>query len=141
MSYLVDTNIYSAVIGEHPDATIESWLEGNETRVYTSAITIAELGRGVQRMTPSRRRTKIAAGLEALIESMEDRILRFDTRTALAWAELYTRLERAGTLLPLADSYIAAIAKRHDLVVATDNTKDFDRAGIPTFNPFNPLED
>lgn len=136
MSYLVDTNVYSAVIREDPDTVIESWLEVNQADLYTSAITIAELGRGVQRMPASRRRAKIAAGLHALIESMDDRILRFDTRAALTWAELYTRLERAGTLLPLADSYIAAIAKRHGLTVASDNTKDFDRAGVRTFNPF-----
>jgi toxin FitB len=136
MSYLVDTNIYSAVIREQPDPAIESWWEEYQPDLYTSSITIAELARGVQRLPQSRRRAKIAAGLDALIESMDDRILRFDTRAALAWAELYTRLERVGILLPLADSYIAAIAKRHNLTVASDDIKDFGRAGVRTLNPF-----
>ena len=135
MSYLVDTNIYSAVIGERPEAAMESWLAMHQDDLYTSAITIAELGRGVHRLRPGRRRVKIAAGLEALIQNMGDRILRFDTRAAMTWAELYTRFERAGTMLPLVDSYIAAIAKRHGLTVVTDNTRDFDRAGIRTLNP------
>jgi toxin FitB len=136
MSYLVDTNIYSAVIRERPDPAIESWLERYQADLYTSSITIAELARGVQRLPQSRRRAKITAGLDALIESMDDRILRFDTRAALTWAELYSRLERAGILLPLAGSYIAAIAKRHNLTVASGDTKDFGRAGVRTINPF-----
>jgi predicted nucleic acid-binding protein len=34
------------------------------------------------------------------------------------------------------DSYIAAIARRHNLTIATGNVKDFQRPGIEVFDPF-----
>ena len=38
--------------------------------------------------------------------------------------------------MPVEDSYIAAIAIRHNLTVATGNEKDFRRPGTKLFNPF-----
>jgi predicted nucleic acid-binding protein len=48
----------------------------------------------------------------------------------------YHQLEEFGQLMPVEDSYIAAIARRHNLTVATGNEKDFRRPGIKVFNPF-----
>jgi toxin FitB len=41
--------------------------------------------------------------------------------------------------MPLADSYIAATARRHGLTVVTGNDRDFRRAGVEVFNPFEEL--
>jgi len=38
--------------------------------------------------------------------------------------------------MPLADRFIAATARRHGLVVATGNDRDFRRPGVKVFNPF-----
>ena len=38
--------------------------------------------------------------------------------------------------MPVTDSLIAATARAHGLTVATRNVKDFERAGVPVFNPF-----
>jgi predicted nucleic acid-binding protein len=38
--------------------------------------------------------------------------------------------------MPVEDSYIAAIARRHNLTIATGNVKDFRRPGIEVFDPF-----
>jgi predicted nucleic acid-binding protein len=42
--------------------------------------------------------------------------------------------------LPVEDGYIAAIARRHNLTVATGNVKDFQRPGVKVFNPFSENE-
>jgi predicted nucleic acid-binding protein len=42
----------------------------------------------------------------------------------------------AGKRMPVEDSYIAAIARRHNLTIATGNVKDFQRPGIKVFDPF-----
>jgi predicted nucleic acid-binding protein len=42
--------------------------------------------------------------------------------------------------MPVEDSYIAAIARRHNLTIATGNVKDFRRPGIKVFNPFEAIE-
>jgi predicted nucleic acid-binding protein len=41
-----------------------------------------------------------------------------------------------GRPMPVEESYIAAIARRHNLIVATGNSKDFRRPGIKVHNPF-----
>jgi predicted nucleic acid-binding protein len=41
-----------------------------------------------------------------------------------------------GSAIPLEDSYIAAVARRNNLTIATGNVKDFQRPGIKAFDPF-----
>jgi predicted nucleic acid-binding protein len=48
--------------------------------------------------------------------------------------------QAAGQPMPVEDSYIAAIAHRHNLTVVTGNAKDFQRPGIKIFNPFEELD-
>jgi hypothetical protein len=42
--------------------------------------------------------------------------------------------------MPVEDSNIAAIARRHNLIIATGNVKDFQRPGIKIFNPSTRIE-
>jgi len=37
--------------------------------------------------------------------------------------------------MPMPDSFIAATARRHNLVIATRNTEDYTRPGLKVFNP------
>jgi len=136
MSYLLDTNVFSAVLAETPDAKVESWLARNVNDVYTSAITIGEIAYGIERLPASRKRSRIGTGFERVIQEMGDRILRFDTRAGLTWGRLQAALESQGKKMPLEDSYIAAIAARHNLTVITRNLADFRNAPIKAQNPF-----
>lgn len=47
------------------------------------------------------------------------------------------RIDQAGRRMPVEDSYIAATARRHNLIIVTGNDKDFRRPGIKVFNPFH----
>jgi len=38
--------------------------------------------------------------------------------------------------MPIKDSLIAATALTHGLIVATRNRSDFEKAGVPTVDPF-----
>lgn len=40
--------------------------------------------------------------------------------------------------MPIKDSLIAATALTHDLIVATRNGADFEKAGVQIVNPFLP---
>ena len=70
---------------------------------------------------------------------MRGRVLSFNSAVAHVWAEQQHLLDAAGTKMPVEDSYIAAIARRHNLVITTGNEKDFDRPGLRVFNPFREL--
>ncbi len=84
-----------------------------------------------------KQRLALQTWLTHLIEAMHGRILGFNVSTAHVWAELQRQLQAAGNAMPVEDSYIAAIARRHNLTVVTGNLKDFQRPGIKVFDPFN----
>jgi len=67
---------------------------------------------------------------------MSGRVLAYNTRVAETWGEMMADLERRGHTMSLTDSLIAAIAKRHNLTLATRNTSDFAHAGLRLLNPF-----
>jgi predicted nucleic acid-binding protein len=62
--------------------------------------------------------------------------LPWEAETGLRWAALLASLRAAGRAMPVKDSLIAATALVHDLVVATRNRADFDKAGVKVVNPF-----
>jgi len=55
---------------------------------------------------------------------------------AHVWADQQYQPQAAGKPMPIEDSYIAAIARRHNLTIATGHVKDFQRPGIKVFDPF-----
>jgi toxin FitB len=136
VSYLVDTNVFAAVMTERPDPLVLGWVTDNHPELYTSSLTIGEISFGVERLPSGRKRTRLQSGLDELIRSMGDRILRFDTRVALIWGKLRADLARSGTLMQAEDTYVAAVALRHQLTIATRNSRDFERAGVRILNPF-----
>lgn len=132
---LLDTDVLSATARPGCPQELIEWLRINQGQLYTSSISIAELSFGVQRLPAGRKKHALDQWLAQLIETMGDHILRFDTRVAVTWGKLQTDLERQAKKMPIEDSYIAAIALRHNLIIATRNTADFDRSGIETINP------
>ncbi len=55
------------------------------------------------------------------------------------WAEQERLLDKAGQRMPVEDSYIAGIARRHGLTIATGNDQDFRHLGLKVFNPLKEL--
>ena len=111
-------------------------MEQNRESLYTSAITIAELSYGIEKLAIGQTQDRLRAWFEQVLSEWGERILRFDTRVARTWGRLEAALRRQGTRVPVVDSYIAAVALSHSLAVATRNEIDFKRAGLRTVNPF-----
>ncbi|MDP9004136.1 MAG: hypothetical protein M3N12_05020 [Verrucomicrobiota bacterium] len=80
----------------------------------------------------------LQAWLTRLIAALHGRILGFNVTAAQVWADQEHVLKSAGLSMPVEDSFIAAIARRHNLVIATGNEKDFRPPGLKVFNPFKP---
>jgi predicted nucleic acid-binding protein len=135
VSWLLDADVLSQAAKTNADPAVLSWLEQHESDCYTSTIVIAQIAFWIRSKT-GRQRIKLQTWLEESIAAMEGRILSFNTAVAHVWADQQVMLEKAGRKMPIEDSYIAAIARRHNLTVATGNEKDFHRPGIKVFNPF-----
>jgi len=139
VSWLLDADVLSQPAKKHGDPRVLAWLEKEKEGCYTSAIVIAQLAFWV-RTKRGKQREALQAWLTRLIDAMHGRILGFNVSVAHVWAEQQQRLQKAGQPMPVEDSYIAAIARRHNLTIATGNDRDFRRPGIKVINPFKDHE-
>ncbi len=139
MSWLLDSDVLSQPAKKAGNARVVAWLEQHKDECYTSSIVIAQLAFWV-RSKRGKQRIALQKWLTDLIDAMHGRILGFNVSVPHVWAEQQHQLQAAGKPMPVEDSYIAAIARRHHLTVATGNVKDFRRPGIKVFNPFEELD-
>lgn len=135
MSWLIDTDVVSQPAKENGNPRVIAWLEANRDDCYTSTIVIAQLAYWV-RTREGRRRSLLQTWLTRFQESLEGRILSFNSATAYVWAEQKFLLLQKGRAMPVEDSYIAATARRHGFTIVTGNDKDFRHCGVKVFNPF-----
>ena len=138
MSWLLDADVLSQPVRTHGNRTVNAWLEREQDDCYTSTIVIAQVAYWV-RTKEGRARERLQHWLTRSIEVMEGRILAFNVATAHVWADQKVLLEQDGHPMPVEDSFIAAIARRHGLTIVTGNDKDFRRPGLKVFNPFKEL--
>lgn len=139
MSWLLDSDVLSQPAKRLGNDKVISWLEKHKDSCYTSSIVIAQLAFWV-RSKRGKQRVALQKWLTELIDAMQGRILGFNVSVAHIWAEQQHQLQAVGQPMPVEDSYIAAIARRHNLTVVTGNAKDFQRPGIKIFNPFEELD-
>jgi toxin FitB len=104
---------------------------------YLASITIAEISKSIAKLPPSRRKSEFARWYGGLIVEYADRIIAFDTVIAEDTGRLAAEAERRGTPVPLADTIIAATARKRGLVVMTRNVRHFQMLGVPFFNPWS----
>ena len=131
--YLLDTNIVSELRKPKPHGGVMAWISAKDaSSLYLSAMTIAELQRGVEmtREQDDEKAGQIEAWLEQLM--LTGQVLAMDAAVCRAWAKLMHR--RSDTLVE--DACIAATASVHRLVVVTRNVRDFKTLGVDTLNPF-----
>jgi toxin FitB len=139
VKYLLDTSFVSELSRTPPDDRVEDWLASQDIRdLGVSALTVAEILRGIARLGDTRRAGRLAAWFEATVQRLvADRVLPFGPDEARRWADLMGRRDREGQPLPVIDSLIAATARAHDLSVVTRNVADFERCGVPVISPWS----
>jgi predicted nucleic acid-binding protein len=125
MRYLLDTNLLAK---RDLEAKTRNWIVQHTGQIALSAITLAEVSHGLERLPTGKRRTQITAFLSEIQEDYP--IIPFGKAEALAWG-LY--VAQVGRPVPVLDSLIAATAIANDLQLVTENAGDF--PGIEIINP------
>ncbi len=134
---LLDTNVVSEAMKPAPAPAVRAWLNAQAPEtLYLSVVTVAELMFGVGALPDGRRKEKLAATLEELLEQFGSRVLPFDAEAARRYAILAVRARAAGKGFPTPDGYIAATAATHDFAVATRDISAFGAAGLAVIDPW-----
>ena len=140
---LLDTNIislFSPDRKEKPSDAIRAWLhgQGEADRLYLSAITIAEIEKGMRslyRRGGIERAKRLGGWLDSITDGYGDRILPFDTVVARVAGALEDAAAAKGRHPGLGDIVIAATARAYGLTVVTRNGKHFAPLDVPVDLP------
>jgi toxin FitB len=135
--YLLDTNIIRNVVKPRPSESLLAWMAAQRDEdLFIASLTLAEIRRGILEKPKGKKRAQLDAwfsGPEGPQALFTGRILPFDEKAGLVWAELMAAGKAAGRPRSGLDIIIAAVAGANDCIVATDNEKDF--AGVRIINP------
>lgn len=136
MSYVLDTNVVSALRVRGRAPSVEAWAASvPATELFVTAPTIAEIERGVI----AKERSDVAQGevlrrwfAEHVLPTFAGRVLPFDLSAARILATF-----RVPEHAPLDDALIAAIAQAHRMTVVTRNLTHFAPLGVRCHSPWS----
>ena len=122
MTYMLDTNICIHIIKKKPSAVLERFHSVLSKGICISSITLAELEYGVQHSSyPAKNEQALIRFLLPLS------VLPFGKDAASEYGIIRNDLQKRGTPIGPLDMLIAAHAKSENLVLVTNNTREFMR--------------
>jgi len=122
MKYLIDTNICIYMMNKRPAEIIKKFKQFELGEIGISIITVSELQYGVAKSTY---RKKNEVRLEEFLAPFE--ILTYDQTAAKVYGDIRFQLEKRGQPIGPLDLLIAAHAVSQDMVLITNNEKEFKR--------------
>ena len=137
--FLLDTNVLSELMREHPAAAVLDWFAQNlHAAMYTSTVTQAEILTGIALLPKGKRRTALAVVAEQMFEQdFAGRCHPFEAAAAKNYALIVAVRTHLGQPISTEDAQIAAITLATGLTVATRNTKDFENIdGLKLADPW-----
>ena len=128
MKVMLDTNICIALIRQKSADVLQHFNAYRVGDVCILAVTLAELRFGAAK---SQATQKNHAALDDFILALE--VVPFDETVTVTYGNLRATLEKKGTPIGALDTMIAAHALQLNVVLATNNTREFERVkGLST---------
>jgi tRNA(fMet)-specific endonuclease VapC len=122
MKYMLDTNICIYIIKKKPIQVIQVIQKKKIGDICISTITLAELQYGVEK---SSNKVINQLALTAFLAPIE--IINFNDKAARHFGSIRAHPESIGKIIGPFDIQIAAHALSEDLILVTNNTKEFER--------------
>jgi len=122
MKYLIDSNICIYIMNQRPAEVIGKFKKFELGDIGVSTITVSELRYGAAK---SKYRGKNEVRLEEFLTPLE--ILAYDQTAARVYGDIRFQLEKRGQPIGPLDLLIAAQAISRNLVLITNNDKEFKR--------------
>ena len=129
---VIDTNVVSELMRAAPSEAVLDWFGRHDAGdLHVSAVTEAELRRGVAILPEGRRREALADAVDATItEDFAGRVLAFDGPAAVAFAAVFAERRAIGRPTDFPDCLIAATARTHGATVATREVERFEGCAL-----------
>jgi len=122
--YLLDTNIISQVTKPEPNENLLTKLELHTGTCVISSITWYELHNGIQLLPPGPKKDKLMSFLIDYVQPAFP-VIPYDIHAATINGDITSRLLPQGKPTPILDTQIASIAIANNLILVTNNKKDF----------------
>ncbi|MDL1973514.1 MAG: type II toxin-antitoxin system VapC family toxin [Deltaproteobacteria bacterium] len=122
MKYLIDTNICIYIMNKRPAGIIHKFKLFDVGEIGVSTITVSELQYGVSK---SKNRGLNKQRIEEFLSPLE--ILPYDEIAATIYGDIRVQLEKRGEPIGPLDLLIAAHALSRNLVIISNNEKEFKR--------------
>ncbi len=122
MKYLLDTNICIYLIKGKDDKLLKKFIKHSPLDFAISSITISELWYGVFKSSKQKENQLALTNFLMPFET-----INFNEKTAEIYGLIRSDLERKGNIIGSMDMLIAAIALENNLVLLTNNEKEFKR--------------
>ncbi len=122
MKFLIDTNICIYIMNKRPPEVINRFKKLDPGMIGISSITVSELQYGVSKSKYKKENLK---RLNDFLIPFE--ILSYDEMAAKIYGDIRLKLEKDGLIIGPLDLLIAAHALSKDLIIVTNNNKEFKR--------------
>ncbi len=122
MNYLIDTNICIYIMNNHPPKVIEKFKKVVVGEVGISSITVSELYYGVYKSSQIDKNSQRAG---EFLQPFS--ILPYDENASRSYGIIRNELEKKGKVIGPLDMLIAAHALSNNLILITNNVKEFKR--------------
>jgi predicted nucleic acid-binding protein len=124
---ILDSNVISELMRPRPEQKVIVWLDRQpRSSVWTTSITLLEIGFGLQIMPTGKRRDLYTEGFENLLHRIDNRVAPFDHEAAQRACALMASRKSQGRPRESRDTMIAGIVVSRNATFATRNTRDFD---------------
>ncbi|MGI9280862.1 MAG: type II toxin-antitoxin system VapC family toxin [Endozoicomonas sp.] len=124
MRYLLDTNVLIHILRGYDTGSIRAHFKTNNGRMFISAVTVDELMFGIC-CTPEALREKKLGELNTVLSAIP--VLDFNEDAAEHSAEIRHFLKTYGQPIGSYDNMIAGHARSQELIVITNNVREFCR--------------
>ncbi|MGC1408521.1 MAG: type II toxin-antitoxin system VapC family toxin [Acetobacteraceae bacterium] len=138
MSWLLDTNILSELRRHRPERKVVAFVAAQSLDLlFVSTVTFAEIRFGIEQIADAGRRAALHDWLTHKVRPMfEQRVLAITEDVMFKWRIMVEDGRKSGHTFSQPDLIIAATAVHHGHVVVTRDVSDYQRAGVPVFNPW-----
>ena len=122
MTYMLDTNICIYAMKQKPEKVLQRFKQEIDNGICISSITLAELEYGMKRSSDPAKNEQALLRFLAPLD-----VLPFESAAASEYGAIRVYLQRQGTPIGPLDMLIAGHAKAEDLILVTNNVREFER--------------